>query len=284
MRKIIISTESTSDLPKNLIDKFNIEIVPLHITLDGKSYIDGVDISPDLIFEKFEEKRVLPITSAPNVADFLKVFNKYPAKDYEIIHLSLGSGISSSFQNAVLAASNLENVHVIDSGNLSSGFGFLVLESVDLASQGKSVDEIIEKLETIKHKVSTSFVIDNLAFLKEGGRCSSLAAIGANLLSIRPSIEVSSHDASMKVGKKYRGQMDNVLLKYSRERLSNLESINPKRIFITHSKLKGLDISSVIEYVKGLNYFDEIIVNLAGCSITSHCGANTLGLIFLEND
>lgn len=282
MKKIIVSAESTSDLPKDLVEKYNIEIVPLHINLDGKNYKDGIDISPELIFEKYEEKKVLPITSAPNVADFLEVFNKYPKEDYEIIHFSIGRGISSSYQNAVLASSNLDNVHVIDSGNLSSGFGFLVLESIDMIKDNKSVDEIVDRIEQIKDKISTSFVIDNLTFLKEGGRCTSLQAIGANILSIRPCIEVSSEDGTMKVGKKYRGHMDHALLKYSKERLQNLEAIEPKRIFITHSKLKNLDISPVVDFVKNLNYFDEIIVNQAGCSITTHCGVNTLGLIFQE--
>lgn len=284
MKRIIVSAESTCDLPKELAKKHNIEIIPLHINLDGKNYRDGVDITPDLIFEKYEEKKVLPITSAPNIADYLDVFKKYPKDEYEIIHFSLGRGISSSYQNALLAASTLDNVHVIDSGNLSSGYAYLVLEAVDLINEGKNFQQILDRIEDIRDKVSTSFVIENLTFLKEGGRCTSLAAIGANILSIRPCIEVSSDNATMKVGKKYRGHMDHVLLKYAHERLKNLEDIDKKRIFITHSKLDGLDVSPVIDYVKNLNYFDDIIIDQAGCSITTHCGANTLGLIFLKNN
>lgn len=282
MKKIIISAESTCDLPKDLVNEHNIEIAPLHINLDGKNYRDGIDITPDLIFEKYESKKVLPATSAPNVADFLEIFNKYPKDEYDIIHFSIGQGLSSSYQNAVLAASDLENVHVFDSGNLSTGFGYMVLEAAEMAEANKSVEEILERVAYIKENMNSSFLIENLTFLREGGRCTSLAAISANLLSIRPCIEVSNEDGTMKVGKKYRGNMEHALLKYAHERLSNLENIDSKRIFITHSKLFDLDISSIKDYIKSLNYFDEIIETEAGCSITTHCGANTLGVLFLE--
>lgn len=279
MRDVLISSDSTCDLSEKIIKDNNIAIMPLHISLDDKDYRDGVDIKPDFIYKTFEEKGILPKTSAPNLAEYYKHFT-YLGDDADIIHISLSSSISSSYQNAILASGDLDNVFVIDSSNLSTGSGFLVLKALDLIKEGFSVSEIVEKLEETKRRIDTSFVLDTLEYLREGGRCSSLAAIGANLLKIRPSIIVDNKDGNMTVGKKYRGQTDGVLLKYINDKLEDISSIDKKRIIITHSGISQEILDIVENEIKSKEYFNEILITRAGCTISSHCGENTLGIIF----
>lgn len=279
MKKIILSADSSCDLSKELIEKYEVNLFPAHINLKDKGYRDGVDITPDMIYETFYNEGVLPKTSAANPYEYIEYFKKWTDEGYEVIHFNLGSALSSLYQNAHLAALELGNVYAIDSANLSTGSGMLVIEAAERIKKGMPIEQIIEEINNLKGKIQTSFIIDTLTFLKEGGRCSALAAFSANLLNIKPCILVDNTDGKMTVGKKYRGNLKKVLIQYTKEVLSR-DDIDLRRIFITHSGTSDEIINTVKETVQEMHNFEEILVTRAGCTISSHCGPNTLGLIF----
>ena len=236
MRKVILTADSTCDLTKELCSRFNVQAyIPLHIVLGEKSYEDGVNINPPDIYKNFEATGVLPKTAAVNVGEYSDFFKRFTDEGNSVVHICLGSALSSSYQNAVTAASELENVYPIDSCNLSSGSGHLVIEAAKLIEQGLDAKTVAEKVKGMTSKVQASFVIDKLDYLRAGGRCSALAVFGANLLKIKPSIYVNNKDGSMTVGKKYRGKLDNVLLQYVDEQLAAYDNIKNDKIFITHA-------------------------------------------------
>lgn len=279
MKKIILSADSSCDLSKELIEKYEVNVFPAHINLKDKGYRDGVDITPDMIYETFYNEGVLPKTSAANPYEYIEYFKKWADEGYEVIHFNLGSALSSLYQNAHLAALELGNVYAIDSANLSTGSGMLVIEAAERIKKGMPIEQIIEEINNLKGKIQTSFIIDTLTFLKEGGRCSALAAFSANLLNIKPCILVDNTDGKMTVGKKYRGNLKKVLIQYTKEVLSR-DDIDLRRIFITHSGTSDEIINTVKETVQEMHNFEEILVTRAGCTVSSHCGPNTLGLIF----
>lgn len=281
MKKIILSADSTCDLGTTLIEKYDVNIQPLHINLGEIQYKDGVDITPDDIYKTYEQKKILPQTSAPNPGEYMEYFKQWTDAGHEVIHVSLGSGISSSHQNAQLAAEELGNVHVVDSGNLSTGMGLLVLEAADKIAAGQTAVSISEQLNNLKPHMHTSFVIDQLTYLHEGGRCSALAAFSASVFNIKPCIEVSSDTASMTVGKKYRGSTKKVLKKYIHDKLSDRQDVNEDRIFITHSGTSAEIIAFVKDEIQTFGDFKEILITRTGCTITSHCGPNTVGVVFM---
>lgn len=281
MKKVKISADSTCDLGKELLEKFEIAIQPLHIILGDESYQDGVNIKPDDIYATYEEKQILPQTAAPNPSEYIEHFKQFTNEGYEVVHISLGSGISSSHHHAKLAADELDGVYVIDSGSLSTGSGHLVLEAALRAEAGMTGEEIYEEVAALRHKVHASFIIDKLTYLREGGRCSALQAFSANLLNIRPSIEVDTDGAKMDVGKKYRGAMKKVLKKYVHDRLSKEDDLRTERIFITHSGTTDDVIELVKAEITSHASFDEIYVTRAGCTISSHCGPKTLGILYM---
>lgn len=277
MANIKITADSTCDLSRELIEKYDIGILPLYTVLDDKSYRDGVEVYPDDIYKFVKEKNMLPKTSAGSVEDYMQMFKKYVDAGMEVIHFNLSSEMSSSHQNAVIAAGEVGGVYVVDSRNLSTGSGLLVLDAADMAAQGASASEIAEKVKARTDLVKASFVVDNLEYLRMGGRCSAVAMLGANLLKIKPRIEVNN--GAMGMGGKYRGQYDKVLLGYVRDVLSQ-PNINKRRVFITHTKCDEALVNSVIEEVKRNMEFEEVLETTAGCVITSHCGPNTLGVLF----
>lgn len=283
MKKIILSADSTCDLPSSLIKKYNVQIIPLYINLNGKEYKDSIDINPDYIFDYYNKNKVLPTTASPNLLDYIRHFEKWNSDEYVILHITLGSGISSTYQNAILAANEFENVNVIDSNALSSASSLLLLRASDLIKEGKNISEIVEILEREKDLLEISFVIDSLTYLREGGRLSALQAFGANLLSIKPSIEVKNEKhGQMEVGNKYRGKLPKVLRKYISDKLENRNDINTKRLFITHSGASKEILDLTVNAVKEYQDFEEIIINRAGCTITTHCGENTVGLMYFS--
>lgn len=278
--KIKITSDSTSDLPQQLLEKYEIETVPLYINLGNESYKDMLEITPEDIYAHADRTGELPKTAAVSVADYIKLFSTYNETHDAIIHINLGQQFSSCYQNANLAAAEFDNVYVVDSENLSSGMGHLVLEAAIMAEKNISPEEIVAKLTELAPKVEASFVINTLDYLKMGGRCSSLEAFSANLLNIKPSIEVV--DGKMQVGKKYRGRIEKVLPKYVSDRLKNRDDIIPERIFITHSGISEEIIEKVKENIQQYYSFKEIIVSKASCTISSHCGPNTLGILFIR--
>jgi len=278
--KILIASDSTSDLSPELIARYNIKILPLGVTLCDKEYTDGVDITPDLIYENYEKTGVLPKTSAINIGDYEDFFKKYTDEGYSVIFFTISAKMSSTYQNGKIAAEDFENVFVVDTMNLSTGGGLMVLRAAEMAQAGKSAKEIVAACEALAPCVDASFVIDSLEFLHKGGRCSALAAFGANLLHLKPCISV--RNGSMGVTKKYRGKYSEVLKKYVADQIGDASDIELDHVFVTHAGCDPEVCNACVEAVKSLAPFKEIHLTRAGCTVSSHCGANTLGVLFIR--
>lgn len=279
-QKIILSADSTCDLNAELKDRYDVNYFPLHINLNGKDYQDNVDITPEQVYQEYYDNKVLPKTSAVNVQEYMDHFRPWVEQGFEVIHINLGHALSSSYQNCCLAAQELGHVHVVDSCNLSTGTGLTVIAAGKMIKEGIDAETIAEKLRAGVHKRHASFVLDTLTFLHAGGRCSAVAALGANMLKLKPSIQVNNHDGSMSVGKKYRGSLDKVLAKYTRDQLSKYSDINTDLLFITHSGIPQEYIDLVRKTAEDMVPFKEIHVTKASCTISCHCGPNTLGILF----
>lgn len=278
-KKVKISCDSTVDLPLELIEKYQLTINPMPVVIDGKTLRDGVDAKPADLFAYTKSTGKLATTSAPNTEDYTQLFSGLTADGSEVVHFPIGSGFSGSYNFARLAALEMEGVYVVDTKNLSTGIALLVLKAAEMAEEGASAAEIAAMVDETAPYIDASFVIDNLEFLHKGGRCSSVAMLGANVLKLKPCIEVT--DGAMAVGKKYRGKYSDVLLTYAKERLENIDNIDTKRIFVTHTCQDEALALSVYDYIKSLGKFDEVIMSTAGCTISAHCGPNTLGVLYI---
>lgn len=282
MKEVIITADSTCDLPKSLIKKHNIIITPLSILLGEKSYRDGIDIFPKDIYEHVKKYGELPKTAAVPPNDYYELFERLTGEGKSVVHIGLSSSISSSFQNACIAASEFDDVYCVDSKNLCAGMGLLVLKTVDFKNKGFDAKKIYHRVSTLVPKVCSTFVLDNLEYLHKGGRCSGVAKFSANVLGIKPSIAVNT-EGKMDVAKKYRGKMDVVYKQYTNDCLSNIKQIDQSRIIIANSG--GLN-PDVISYAKGVvegkGNFDEIIMADAGCTISSHCGPKTFAIFYIK--
>lgn len=278
MAKIKITCDSTCDLTSELYEKYDIQALPLCVTLGEELHRDGVDVTAQGIFDYVEKTGTLPKTSAVSVGEYEDFFRPYLEQGYAVIHINLSSELSACHQNARLAAAELENVYVVDSRNLSTGSGHLAIAAAELAAQGMEAAEIVDLLNDRKAKLDVSFVLQTLDYLKKGGRCSSIVALGANMLSLRPEIAVS--DGKMGVGKKYRGKMEKTILDYVKGRLAGRDDVDTKRIFVTHSYVPQEIVDKVVALVKELHPFEEVLETTAGCTISSHCGPNCLGVLF----
>ncbi len=281
MNKIVITADSPVDLSAEQAKTYGIEIIPLHIILDSEDHLDGVDITPDDIYEAYNTKKILPSTSAISVAEYETFFKKFTDEGLSVVHLSLSSAISSTHQNACIAAMELENVHVVDTRRLSTGMAVLALKAVELAESGLSAVEIATTLTAMRDKVSTSFILETLTFMNKGGRCSALVAFGANILGIKPTIE-NLNDGSLVLGKKYRGKSSIVRRQYIDDKLS-APNIDYTRIFVDHSGLAEDEINELKAYIEDNYKFKEIIVTRAGSTISTHCGPGTFALMFMYN-
>ena len=279
---IIISCDSSCDLSRELIARYQIRVLPMGVTLGDKDFHDGVDITPDEIYAHHAKTGQLPKTSAINMAEYFEHFKKLTDDGSTVIHFTLSASMSSSYFNACWAADDFDAVYVIDTKNLSAGAGLLVIAAAEMAEQGLTPEEIIEKVSALTDCVDASFVVENLEYLAKGGRCSSAAAFGANLLQLKICIHVKN--GAMDVCKKYRGKHEKVLLSYVSDRLANGDDIDLERVFVTHSGCDAAIIESVVEAVKSTLPFKEVLVTRAGCTISSHCGANTLGVLFLRKN
>lgn len=278
--KIKLISDSTCDLSPELVKKYDIEILPLYVTIGEEHLLDGVEVTPDDIYDYVDKSGKLPSTAAPNIGNFLEVFKKYRNEGFEVVHFNISGDFSSSYHNACAAAEEVGGVYVVDSRNLSTGQGHVVLYGAELAAQGKSAREICEACTAITSKVEASFVVDSIDYLRKGGRCSALAALGANLLKLKPCIEVI--DGKMTPSKKYRGKIEKVILQYVEERLAGRNDIDTHRIFVTHTKCDKEVVDAVKEKIAEHFDFDEILETTAGCTITSHCGPYTLGILFIR--
>lgn len=280
MGKTAILSDSTCDLSPELIDRYGITINPLYAVLDGKQYRDGLEIDPDGIYGFVAKNGRLPKTAASSVGDHEEFFRPFLERGDEIVYFTISSQMSVNYNNAVTAADGNPKIHIIDSENLSTGVGLQVLRAAELAAEGKTADEICDEITEMRPRVDTSFIIDTVDYLYKGGRCSAIAALGANMLKLHPCIEVKN--GAMGVGKKYRGKMRDVLQTYARARLSDIDSVDKHRVFITHSGCPQENIDAVYDVVSSVADFDEIAVTRAGCTVSCHCGPGTLGVLFVR--
>lgn len=283
MVKII--SDSTCDLSKELLDEFSVEILPLHIILGDEDFEDGEGITPDEIYKWSDENKTTPKTAAPSMERAINCLEPHVKNGDDVICFAISEDMSSSANVMRLAAEELEaanQVYVIDSANLSTGIGLLVLEAATLAKEGAPAGKIVERIEALKPLVRASFVVDTLTYLHRGGRCSGLTAMAGGMLKLHPKIEVV--DGKMVPGKKYRGKIGRVILDYARDMEEALKNAKADRVFITHSGCSQEIIDSAIAYLKSLNCFQRILVTCAGGVISSHCGPGTLGVLFISKE
>ncbi len=279
-----VVSDSTCDLSPELVERYGITVMPLHVHLGDKEYLDGVNVTPEEIYRWSDANKTTPKTSALALEDVLELYRSILADGDEIVMFTISSTMSSTCDVARLAAQELEaedRVTVIDSANLSTGVGHLVIEAAILAAQGKSRTEIEKHILALRPLVRASFVVDTLVYLHRGGRCSGLAAMAGSALKLHPRIAV--RDGVMHSDKKYRGSMDKVIMNYTKDMEEALKSARPDRVFITHSGCDAAIVQTVREYLEGLRHFDEILETRAGGVVSSHCGPGTLGVLFIDS-
>ena len=278
--KIRICADSTCDLSPELVRKYDVSIIPLYIVKDGVSCADGREITPQDIYDHVRAGGAMCSTAAVSVADYEAFFTEQLKSCDALLHFHISSEMSACYQNACIAAENFPNVFPVDSRNLSTGIGQLVLTAAELAAEGKlSAGEIYNEVMAKREKLDVSFVLDTLEYLRKGGRCSTLAAMGANLLRLKPCIEV--RDGTMGVGKKYRGALEKCVVQYVHDRLADRDDIDLKRIFITDSTgFSAEELDAVEAEVRRCQPFEEVLHTQAGCTISNHCGPRCIGILY----
>ena len=281
-QNVILASDSTVDLNAELIERYGVKTVPLTVNLGGKLYSDGVDVDPDAIYAHYEKTGQLPMTSAPNIADFTDFFEKQTADGSAVVFFTISAEMSATYNNARLAAQEFENVYVVNTKNLSTGGGLLVVSAGEMIKKGMAAEEIAKACEELACRVDASFVVDDLTFLHKGGRCSAVAAFGANLLQLKPCIGVK--DGKMGVGKKYRGKFAATLDRYIADRLGDASDVERDILFVTHAGCDPEIVNACVEKVKSIAEFGEVQITRAGCTISSHCGRNTLGVLFIRKN
>ena len=278
--KIKVLSDSTCDLPAQLLEAYNITLAPLTVVKGDAQFKDGVTITPAEIFEHVARGGALCSTAAVSIGEYEDLFAAY-SNDYDgIILVTIGSGFSACYQNACLAAESFENVRIVDSRNLTTGQGMVVLKACELAKTATDLDALAEEVQAFTEKVEVSFLVDKLDYLVKGGRCSSAAALGANLLNLKPCIEVKN--GKMSVGKKYRGNYSKCLANYVKERLEGREDIDRDVLFFTHTPLSEECLAAAANAVNTYGNFSTIHTATAGCTISCHCGPGTFGIVFIR--
>ena len=280
MPKIKITCDSTCDLSPELYTRYGISVIPMAVAMGDRLYRDGMDVKPEELFFYVEKTGKLPTTSAISAGEYEDFFRPFVEEGYEVVHISLSSELSSSHQNARLAAQELGNVYVVDSRSLSTGSGHLVILAAELASAGYDGAYIARALDDMKGQLDVSFVLQTLDYLHKGGRCSGMARFGANMLKLRP--EIVMENGSLHVGKLYRGSMEKTILDYIRGRLANEKAVNYDRIFVTHSGVPEEIVAKAVALVKELRPFEEVLVTVAGSTISCHCGPACIGVLFFR--
>ncbi|WP_371296514.1 DegV family protein [Ruminococcus sp.] len=282
MVKII--SDSTCDLSPELIAKYDIDILPLHILLGEDEYEDGKNITPEQIYSWSDENKTTPKTSAPALTDAIELFKPYIDEGREIVCFSISSSMSTSGNVMRIAAEELEaedRITVIDSANLSTGIGLLVIEAAIMAQNNHTVEEIVSAIEALKPNVRASFVVDTLTYLYRGGRCNAVSAMAGGVLKLHPKIVVEN--GAMNASKKYRGKINSAIMTYVKDMENDLKEARPDRVFITHSGCDRTIVEEVHSYLENLGVFSEILETRAGGVISSHCGPGTLGVLFIQS-
>lgn len=284
MKKVRIIADSTCDLSEELLAKYDIPVIPLCIIMDEKSYFDGVEITPDEIFAWANKNKTTPKTSAVSISRSKEILQPYMDNGEDIIFFGISSKMSGTcgIVNMIGLQAEYDRLFVIDSANLSTGIGLQVIRAAELAAQGLTAEEIVADIEGRKANVRASFVIDTLTYLARGGRCTALTALMANTLRLHPMIVV--REGAMGVTKKFTGKMEVALNKYMENLKKDLANADPARVFITHSGCSEKIIQTIYQKLSEFNYFDEILITRAGGVISSHCGPNTLGVLFYVKD
>ena len=284
MSKLIITSDSTCDLSKEILEQYDIKIVPLYINVDGKEFKDGVDITTSEMYKLVEETNTIPKTAATSVVDFIEFFKPFYEEGCEVIYTGISSTMSVTFNNARTAASILnedgERIFVVDSGNLSTGIGLLLLKACKARDEGKSAKEVVEIMENLVPKVRSQFVVETLDYLHKGGRCNGVVKFIGNILKLRIQIEV--FEKSMRVAKKTIGPMKKALTLMVQDYINNVENIDDEFIFVTHSEADDSKnfILNLLEPLK--EKIQNLYITKAGCVISSHCGQGCIGILYIE--
>ncbi len=279
-RKVAITTDSTADLTPELLERYHISVIPLGIEMDGTVYKDGIDVKPDDLYAYYARTGKIAHSSAGSIGEYEELFKSLIEQGYDVVHVALADFLSCTQQNAKLAAEEFDNVYVANTRRLSTGIGLLAIRAAELAEEGMSAAEIAKTVEDLSYKTDVSFVLDTLEYMCAGGRCSAVTKFGANLLKIKPQIVV--YNEKMDTGKKYRGKINACRLQYIEEQLHDLDDIEMDRIFFTHSGMKQEDIDLMVEKIKSIAPFKEILVTRAGCVISCHCGPECCGVLFIR--
>ena len=280
--KIRISADSTADLSKELIEKYNIPTMPLHVSLGDNDYLDGVTIDTQAIYDYYASTKKLPKTGARSSEEYSEFFKGILDEGYDaIVHFTISADMSASYANAEVASRDFENVCVVDSRQLSTGIGLLVLDACDMVAEGMSAKDIAERATKRATATRSSFIVDTLEFLYKGGRCSSLAYLGANLLQIKPCLAVKN--GLIGVDSKPMGRYRRCVAKYCENIRQGATNPDKKRCFVTHTKMDEGITEEVIATVKSWGIFEEVLETTAGCTVTTHCGAHTIGILYIND-
>jgi DegV family protein with EDD domain len=278
-RKIKIVADSTCDLNSELLKRYDIEVIPLNVNLGDKSCLDGVDVHTPDLFKYYDQTGKLPTTSAPTPAYYEDFYQKWTDEGWEVVHFSISAELTVTPNIAKMAAERFEHVYPIDSRNVSSGMGILAVKAAELRDEGLSAKEIAEKVKTMTGKVRTTCVISTLLYMYKGGRCSGIQALGANLLNLKPAMDVI--DGKLGLTKKYRGSLETVLCKMVEDKLKDVENLDLSRLMIINYDVKSSTIEAVMAKIREYQNFKEILINDCGCSVSVHCGPGTLGIIYM---
>ena len=280
--KIKISADSTCDLSQEIVDKYSIPLMPLHVSLGDKDCLDGITIKPQDIYDYYASTKKLPKTGARSAEEYAEFFRGILNDGYDaIVHFTISADMSASFANAEIASRDFKEVYIVDSRQLSTGIGLLVLDAIDMVEAGMSASRIAERAKSRTDATKSSFIVDTLEFLYKGGRCSSLAYLGANLLQIKPCLEVKN--GLIGVESKPMGRYRRCVAKYCEAIRKGMTNPDKKRCFVTHTKMDDGITEEVIATVKSWGIFDEILETTAGCTVTTHCGANTIGILYIND-
>lgn len=276
-KKIAITTESAADLSKEYQKKFDIHVIPMTVLVGDEEFKDGIDLLPTELFEKSELYSSIPKTAGVSPHEYKLVFETLTEKGFDVVHVALSSKISSCFQNALFASNGFDNVFVVDSLNLSAGTALLAIEGAHLRDGGETAKNIAKKLESLRMKISTSFILEDTEFLLKGGRCSKGEKLAADIFSLKPTINIEG--GSLSVGKKFRGKELSAQKKYIEEKLSSCEP-KKKNCMLNYTAFSKDEVDELVSFTKAKGKFENVAASEAGCCISSHCGKRCMGIIF----
>jgi len=278
-RKVKIVADSTCDLNQELLNRYQIEVIPLNVNLGDESFFDGVDIHTPDLFAYYKKTGKLPTTSAPTPAYYEDFYQKWTQEGFEVVHFSISAELTVTPNIAKMAAEKFDNIYPIDSRNVSNGMGILAVKAAELRDEGLSGCEIRERILGMTDKVRTAFMISTLLYMYKGGRCTGVQALGANLLNLKPCIEVEN--GKMGVTKKYRGKLETVLCQMVEDKLRDAEELDLSRLMVINYDAGEKVVAAVTAKIKEFQNFKEIDQNVCGCSVSVHCGPGTLGIIYM---